>query len=278
MRAGMAIVLAALLGAGAAQAQPVEPGARFELRFSYATRESSSDGGSGDSSGHSTLIEQVVSKRDGGIELIYDEVDDGDRRNWQFPVRVFKPATGPLELLNAAELEARVDPWLARSNWTREACGQWGFTWTSFKVECDPRSALGIVEAYSLWPDDLRDGAPYAMEGLLGTPLVRLERSDASGSVFVVTGEFDPAKLRSEQARANVIVGQITGQQVTEEQALANIAATTFSGTIAIRFNVAPSGLVIERSAQIEIRVAAADGEVETRNRTETLTRQVLPQ
>lgn len=277
MKAGMAIVLAALLGAGAAQAQPIEPGARFELRRSYETRESTSDGGSGSSSGHSVLIEQVVSLRDGGIELIYDEVDGGDRRNWQLPVRVFKPATGAFELLNLAELEARVDPWLARWNWTREVCDKWGFTWTAFKVECDPQSALGIVESFNLWSDDLREGAPFHMEGLLGTPPVRLERSDATGSVYVVNGDLDPAVLRADQARSDVIVAQITGQPITEEQALANLAGTTFSGTVSIRFTVAPSGLVNERATQTETRTVPANGVVETSNKTTTLTRRALP-
>ncbi len=278
MKIRMIAVLLALCWSNVVAAQSsVEPGARFEIRQSYQTEMKSDDGGSGSSQGHSTLIEQVVAIRDGGLELVYDEPDAEERRQWQFPVRVFKPTIGPFELLNRSELEARVDPWLAKAKWTREICEKWIFTWNAFKIECDPASALGIAESYSLWQDNLRDGAPFEIEGLLGSTTVRLESSDSGRSVFLAEGNLDPEWLKLEQANSDVIVAQISGGPITEEQALANLADWQFSGTLTVRFTVDPTGLVLERWQRSETRILDASGNVEVRTATSTLTRRRLP-
>ena len=65
-----------------------------------------------------TLVERVIALRDSGVELEFD-LPEGtsaeDRtRNWQFPARVLKSSDQPLQLLNGAELEARVQDWLKR--------------------------------------------------------------------------------------------------------------------------------------------------------------------
>lgn len=276
MKYGFGIVLG-LLVAVAAQAQPAAPGSRFEIRQSYETSERHGETSSGSSQGHSTIIEQVVAYRDGGVELVYDAPADTQEREWQLPVRVFKPASGPFELLNAAELEARVDPWLAKANWTRDVCEQWIFTWNAFKIECDPASALEIIDGYALWPDDLRDGAPFRLDGWLGPAPLRLERGEAGASVYRVTGTFDPAVLKLDQAKADVVIGRIVGKPVTEEQALAALAGTQFSGTVEVRFRVAPSGLVLERTTQTETTTRSADGKEESGKRTSSLKRQRLP-
>lgn len=278
MKIRMIAVLLALFWANAIAAQPlIEPGTRFEIRHSYQTETRDDNGGSGSSRGHSTLIEQVVTLRDDGIELVYDEPDADERREWQLPVRVFKPANGPFELLNRAELEARVDPWLAKAKWTREICEKWVFTWNAFKIDCDPASALGIVEGYSLWQDNLREGAPFKMEGLLGSPRIRLERSDADGSVFVVSGDFDPKWLKFEKVKTEVIVAHFSGEPITEEQAGEKLADWQFSGTVTVRFTVDPKGLVLERWQRSETRIVEANGKIEVGTATSTLARRRLP-
>lgn len=274
------VTLACLFGAALASAgvpDQAAPGTAFEIVHSYRTDETRNGVSGGYSQGHSAVIERVIAQRDGGVELEYDEPDAEKRRQWQFPVRVFKPATGAMQLLNAAELEARVDPWLAKANWTRDVCEQWIFTWNAFKIECDPASALEIVDGYGLWPDDLRDGAPFLMDGWLGPAPLRLERGEAGESIYRVTGTFDPAVLKLDQAKADVVIGRIVGKPVTEEQALAALAGTQFSGTVEVRFRVAPSGLVLERITQTETTTRSADGKEETGKRTSSLKRQRLP-
>ena len=253
----------------------VEPGIRFELRQSYETKDMRGDFESGSSHGHSTMIEQVIALRDGGIELVYDEVDASNRRQWQFPIRVFKPANGAFVLLNAAELEARVDPWLAKANWTREICAQWIFTWNAFKIDCDPQSALELVNGYSLWQDNLRAEAPFQTEGLKGAPPLKLERSDANGSVYVVTGSLDPDQLKLKKAETAVIVARISGEVITQEKALESLVNVEISGTMTVRFVVTSAGLVMKRIDQTEVRTTE-DGEVEVSIATTTLERKRL--
>jgi hypothetical protein len=217
------------------------------------------DSETGNSHGHSTLIENVIASRDGGIELVYDEVDPTNRRQWQFPIRVFKPANGAFVLLNAAELEARVDPWLAKATWTREICTQW----------------MEIVNGYCLWSNTLRADAPFQMEGMAGAVPLKLERNDEAGSVYVVTGSLDPDLLRLDKAKAAVIVAGFSGEVITQEQALESLAKVEISGTITVRFVVTPSGLVTKRIDQTEVRTTEK-GEVEVRTATTTLERRRL--
>ena len=104
----------------------------------------------------------MIAARDTGIELEYDLSRDAkaeDRaRIWQFPARVFKPSNGPMQLLNASELEARLEVWLKAAGWDRSVCGRWIFTWNAFRIDCDPQSIIKAIEAIDLWSFDLRVG------------------------------------------------------------------------------------------------------------------------
>jgi len=136
------IILAAfatiLLTASAAMAQSARPNAgdQHHIVVSYQTTEESTDGSTGSSSGHSTMLERVIAVSDLGLELEYDLPDDTtaeDRaRTWKYPARVFLPTEGPQRLLNADELEARLDNWLTLAGWSRDVCGSWIFTWNAF--------------------------------------------------------------------------------------------------------------------------------------------------
>lgn len=276
MNAIRAVLLITALCASSAQAQvpsAVEPGDRFEIVRSYRNYEKTNGTDSGNSSGHDTLVERIVALRDGGVELEYDVPTGEERREWQFPVRVFKPASGPMLLLNEAELAARVDPWLAKANWTREICGQWIFTWSAFKIECDPQSALDSVSGFSLWQDDLRAGAPFTIEYMFGSPHFELVTADANGSSYVVTVNLDPDQLRLRQAGRDVVVGQILGKPITQEEALKKYASEQFSGTVTVRFAVTASGLVIRRTDQFETRTVKANGDIETHKGTTIIER-----
>src|SRR6185312_8972559 len=97
-----------------------------------------------------------------------------ERRNWQFPARVFQPFGGPAQLLNGPELEARVDGWLKAAGWSRTACGHWIFTWDAFRIECDPQSVIKTVQSFDLRSADLREGAPYEEAEARGPLVSRL--------------------------------------------------------------------------------------------------------
>ena len=123
-------------------------GEEYEISKSYETSQQTSDGSSGSSRGRDGILERVIGVREGGLELEYDLPKDTtaeDRaRSWQFPVRVFRPTNGSMQLLNRPELEARVEGWLRAAGWTRAACGRWIFTWNAIRSRSSKRLKLSI--------------------------------------------------------------------------------------------------------------------------------------
>ena len=260
-------------------AQVANAGQTFEIVQSYETISETNGEGSSSSSGHSTLIERVLHMDESGIELEYDVPleADGKRKgvNWQLPARIYRPKNGEPILLNAAELEKRIDPWLKTAKMSREACGQWIFTWNAFKIECDPASALSIVEQYNIWLSNLSEGQPYLESGALVAVPLRIKSSDKDGSVYIAELEIDPAKVKIEKAESDVIVGKITGQSKTFEDALAAQADNRISGTISVTIETSPAGQVKKRTSITKLRIEAG-GEMETSTKSVTLERRLL--
>ena len=133
----LSLTIALLLVSNAnVMAQPQQSkastGKTYLVTKSYETSEHSNDGSSGSSRGSDTLFERFISEYDGGLELQYEVRPDANpeekARNWQLPARVFKPANGPMQLLNSDELEARLEGWLKVAKWDRAVCGHWIFT------------------------------------------------------------------------------------------------------------------------------------------------------
>ena len=159
MSSWLLIFALALVSIPAAAAPNV--GGSYTVIRESKSEDSSTEGSSGSSFDRDTIIVRVISASVGGFELEYDLPPSASKQDrqvaWQFPARVFMPLTGAPQLLNGAELSKRVDVWRARAGWTREACGQWIFTWNAFKVECDPQSVVGMVVAFDLEPPELRD-------------------------------------------------------------------------------------------------------------------------
>src|SRR4030095_13399672 len=149
-----------------------QTGGTYELRLNRESSDRSSDGSEGSSNDRDTISERVIAVRGDGLELEYDlpnEATQEDRAaSWQFPARLFKPWSGPTQLLNRAELESRLDAWLKAAKWTRDICGHWIFTWNAFRIECDPQSVLKTIAAFDLRSAELRDGAPYREDRAVG--------------------------------------------------------------------------------------------------------------
>src|SRR5690349_16872844 len=149
----IAALLLPAIGARAG-APPLAPqvGDTYEITMTRESAQQDSHGSSGSSHDKDTIIEQVIGLRADGLELEYDlpntATADERARDWQLPARVFKPFGGPAQLLNGAELEARVEAWLKAAGWLRTVCGHWIFTWDAFRIECDPHSVLKIVESF----------------------------------------------------------------------------------------------------------------------------------
>lgn len=275
--------ISALFLANTARSEPPPSaskiGDEYEISNRYETSEQASDGSSGSSNGRDVLLERVVGVRDGGLELEYDLPKDTaeDRaRSWEFPARVFKPNNGSPQLLNGRELESRVDGWLKAAGWTRAACGHWIFTWSAFRIECDPQSVLKTVEAFDLRSAVIRDGAPYQDIGAKGTGTLTRKAAGPSGATFAVVMEIDPDTVRRARANSDVMVGEIMQKPVTLEAALRKHANETVTGTISVTFDTDPAGNIRSRTKVTKVETRAPDGRSESRTVTETVERHLV--
>jgi hypothetical protein len=268
--AGTAILFA---GATPALAQAMQVGDVYELAQSYQTTETSSDGSKGSSSGRTALIERVVGLRDGGVEVEYDLPPDAtpkDRaREWMLPAPVFKAADGSRLLLNAAQLEARLDGWLKAAKSDRSACGRWIFTWTAFRIECDPQAILARTAELDPAAQIVKEGATYsdpraAQDGRI---------VQTGKAAFSVTVRVDPDKARHERAETDVVVGEVSGKPVSLEAALRERAGEQVTGSITVTWETDATGVARRRVKTTRTEIRREDGVTEEKTGTETVER-----
>ena len=214
-------------------------GQEIEIRKSYENEETSDDGGSTSSSnGHSTIVEQVLAIRDDGVELVYDlpkSTSDEDRqREWQLPARVFRSNNGSVKLLNADELNGRLEKWLGAAKWDRSVCGKWIFTWNAFYIDCDPQSVLKTISAFDLNSAGISEGGLYSEIGTLAAGTLTLDKSSTISTTLVTEMKIDPDYVRRSNAESDVVVGEIMQQPVTLDDAIKARSTEKISGTVAI--------------------------------------------
>lgn len=267
-------VAIALLPATTA-AQPPRIGETYELKMVREMAEKDSAGGESSSYDRDVLIERVIAVRADGLELEYDLPKDSQDRssNWQFPVRIFKPLSGPPQLLNRAELEVNLDRWLKDAKWTRDICGHWIFTWNAFQIDCDPENAVKIVAEFDLTSVDARDGAPYSDPAASASVTLKASTGH-NGTVFVADLTVDPNVVHREDAKSDVVVGEIMRKPVTLEAALAERSKEAVSGTIRVTFDTDTDGSVIRRTRLMKLEIKKPNGQSETRTVTQTLERE----
>jgi len=256
-------------------------GAEYEITRSYETSNKTNEGSSsGSSRGHTTLLERVVAVRDNGLELEYDFPRDAtaeDRaRDWQFPARIFKPQSGPLQLLNSNELEQRLELWLKAANWTREVCGRWIFTWNAFHIDCDPQSVLKTIQVYDLRPSNLREGASYVEEEAIRPRTLTRKTTGSDATALEVALEIDPEKVRRARAQSDVAVGEIMRKPVTLAAALDERAKDRISGIISVTFDMGVSGNIWRRTRITKVETTKPDGRIESDTMTEIVERKML--
>jgi hypothetical protein len=263
-----------------AGASPLAPqvGDTYEITLTRDSAEKGA-GSSGESHDRDTIIERVTGVRADGLELQYELPDAATAHeragNWQFPARVFKPSGGATQLLNGPELEARLDGWLKAAGWTRAVCGQWIFTWNSFRIECDPQSVIKTVQAFAL-PSDLREGAPYQEAEASAAGKLARKATAAGGAIFTVEMPVDPDTVRHARAESDVVVGQIVKKPVSLDAALRERAKEIVSGTVSVEFETDPAGNVRRRTKVTRLDTTEPDGRSGTETVTETLERRLV--
>ena len=216
--------------------------------------------------------------RDDGVELEYDIPGATSREReiaWQYPARVFKPTSGPLQLLNAAQLQARADRYLKRAKLPRSACGHWYFTWTAFRIECDPQAVIGAIGRLDLGPADLTDGAPYRDAAASAAAPLKRMANGPNGATFAVDLPIDPEQVRRARAEADVVVAEISGKKLTLDDALRARSGERISGTMTISIDTDATGQIRRRTKIVRLEIQAPDG-LERSTATETIERQLV--
>lgn len=242
-------------------------GDTYEIRLEQKSQ-SSSNGSSGSSNSRMQLVERVVELQPHGVVLEFDLPSDlsPEERSiqWQFPARVLRQQDGSFELLNVEELETRASAWLARAELDPSACGKWIFTWTAVKIECDPQSAIEMIQPYDLRQDNLFDGAMYHEPGTSGpSPLVSTP-AESGSTVFKTELVIDPAYVRRERAESDLIVAEIvSGEVMTLESALQSRSTEKYSGTVVIEIKTDVDGRVVGKTRISTLETVLEDGDVE---------------
>jgi hypothetical protein len=271
IRVALALVAAALCTAPAAAQDYV-----LALEYENST-EGGEDGASSSSSGRQAIAERIIAAKPDGTELEYtlpfDSEDVRGNERWLFPARVRVAADGTMALLNADELTARADAWLAEMEWPREVCSRWTFSWTAYQIRCDAAAALEAAESYGMQPGRIAEGQPFALKGALG-PVVLARTGEADGRVILTgSGPVDPDFLRESEARGALVVAEVSGEKLTPEEAAARAAAITATGTVSVTFEVDAAGMVWRREDVSEYTMTGSQySDGRTRART-TVTR-----
>ena len=266
--------------AAAVQAEPPSAkhhvGDAFEITLTRVSEENGSNGSSGSSHDEDTVIERVIGVRPDGLELEYDlppGIPKEERSStWQFPARVFKPSSGPAQLLDRTEVEKRVRAWLEAAELPQSACGRLIFTWNAFRIECDPDAVLRTVGAFQL-PADVREGLPYRDPNARTPGTLVKTNAGPNGQTFRAKMDIDPEIVRRARAETDVGVGEILRKPITLEAALAKHSNEVISGTISADLDVDQIGDVWRQTTLMVIEIKKPDGESETVRNTTTLER-----
>ncbi len=252
-------------------------GETYELVRVPDSTQKGSTGSSGSAHDVDTIIERTVRIRADGLELEYDlpksASTDERARSWQFPARILKLSSGEVRLLNEAELEMRRDAWLKAARLRRDACGHWIFTWNAFRIECDPQSVIGAIQAFDLTSLQLSDGGLYQDGEARGSGGVVRKEARPDGATFTVEMQVDSEGLNRRRAESDVVVGEIVHKPIALDAALRERAADAVTGTIMIEFETDAAGNVYRRSRVTTIVTKKPSGQSETETVTETLER-----
>ena len=284
MKIILSSALICLLSAGShANAEPrtsFRVGETFEIKRVKDSVSEGPNGSSGSTHDLDTLIERIEAVRPDGVEVVFDLPQgtsaEERRQSWQFPARVFEPFDGPAKLLNASELEKRVDDWLNWGKMTRQACGHWIFTWNAFRIECDPQAVIAEVRKFDPTLPELRDGAVYRdADALAPAPLMK-KSAGSAGSTFTASMAINPKVVQHDRAEADVVVGEITRKPVTFEAAFAERAKEALSGTIEVTIDVDASGNWSRLTKITKSKTKEPDGAVKIETAREILQRHVI--
>jgi len=241
----------------------------FEIIIRYETR-SEGNRMTGSSSGGYHYREEVYA-RTGDCRLRrFDVVDDPEHSRplalWKMPVLLRECAGQPAEIANREAMVARRDAFLSAAELPPEACGRHYFTWDVFKIECDPEAVIDTVERIDLSSLALQDGAHFLVRDTeTRLTLTQAESGPDGRRTFTGRGTIDPEVLREQKASAIMVIAEVSGEEISLEQAMARIAEHRFAGEVSVKLMEEPAEDRITLTVVSETSETDAEGNTETR-------------
>lgn len=264
------VVPAILMGISQASAEAA--GDLYKLVLKRHSEYQEGDRGSGSSDDTDVIVVRTIGPQDFEYDLPSSATRKDREVSWQLPARIRLSIDGSMTLLNVAELEIRRDQFLKTAGWTKETCGRWIFTWNAFKIECDPQSALIIVERFQIQPKVLADGSPFEMKGAIGSVPMKCAHKSAGGQTCAVLLPLDADNARRELAESDVVVGEIIGKPISALDAVKSRAETQITGTIEVIFEADLSGIVGKRTTIVHSEQREPGGQTRKSISTSVLT------
>lgn len=251
----------------------------YVLRLEYETTSQSlaEPDNRSSSRGHQTLSERPIRETAAGTEIEYappgppEEVRDN--ASWMFPLRLLVTSDGRKTVLNPEQLETRLTAWLEKADWSREVCSKWLFTWIAIQVRCDPGAAIEAVETFGMRPGQITEGAQFEPAGAL-VPVVLTWTGFRDGRmVLSAVARIDPQFVRAGATETALVVAQISGEDLSAEDAALQAAGIGATGTLTVEFEVDEAGLIWKRVDTSEIVMTGGNNGDEVRRSSQTVTR-----
>lgn len=244
-----------------------------EISRTYGSAISDSEGGEGNSRGRTAIIETMVRSGQDGVELTFDlpsSATEQDRnRQWFYPARILRRSDGVMVLLNRSELEERRDRWLVGGGMTSNDCGRLVFTWTAFRIECDPDQAVQDLAAYDILSFAVREGAMLS-DPQARAPAALTEVEGSHGRRFRAVLQLDPAAIMRERAEVDAALAEIASL-AGEKRSVERV-----SGTIEVFFDVDEAGVAYRRIRTLRMETVTAPNFSENETRVEVIERRKL--
>ena len=247
--------------------------------YEAKTESKSSEGSSGNSNSRSTIVERIIGEREGGLEFEYSfpKGDVPEIEAWKLPARVLRKAGSQIELLNKAEINARLDAFLEKHPEIRKHCGGVVFTWTAFEIHCDTNHVIDVIAGYNLYLGALSEGQPYKEPGALAPAPLKVIPSGTPDQIYEVTLVLDPVLLQSEYEKSMDQAAAITGMDAIELiNSSLHLGAgenPDFSGTRVVTIEVSPDGRVEKIQRETTIIINGGGSFHEVRKQKESLKR-----
>ncbi|QGX38424.1 hypothetical protein [Permianibacter aggregans] len=252
--------------------------------YEVQTESKSSEGSSGSSNSRSTIVERIIGEREEGLELEYSfpKGDVPEIEAWKLPARVLNKPGSHIELLNKAEINARLDAFLEKHPEIRKHCGGVVFTWAAFEIHCDTNHVVDVIAGYNLYLGALSEGQLYTEPGALAPAPLKVAPSETPNQIYEVTLVLDPVLLQSEYEKSMEQAAAITGMDAIElinsSLHLGAGEQPDFSGTRVVVLEASSDGRVEKIQRQTTIVIKGGGLFHEVRKQKESLKRRPINQ